>query len=53
MGGSDSQYEESDTGIPEVRPYGERATWKRTADEDKSALHMLEMVVAAIAKQGR
>lgn len=53
MGGSDSQYEESDTGIPEVRPYGERATWKRTADEDNSALHMLEMVVAAIAKQGR
>ncbi len=52
MGGPDSQYDEANTGLPELKPYGERAGWKRTVDEDDSALRMLEMVVAAVAKQG-
>ena len=50
MGGSDSQYDAKDTGLPEFEPYGERANWKRTVDEDDSALRMLEMVVAALSK---
>ena len=51
MGGPDHQYEESDTGLPEPAPYdGTREGWKRTVDEDASALRMLEMVVAAIVK---
>jgi hypothetical protein len=53
MGGSDSQYDAKDTGQPELKPYGERANWKRTVDEDGSALRMLEMVVAALSKSGR
>ena len=53
MGGSDSQYDAKDTGLPELKPYGERANWKRTVDEDDSALRMLEMVVAAVSKSGR
>lgn len=52
MGGPDSQYEEKDTGLPELKPSGERAGWKRIVDEDASALRMLEMVVAAVAKRG-
>lgn len=49
IGGYDSQYEEKDTGLPELKPYdGSRAGWKRTEDEDASALRMLEMVVAAV-----
>jgi CubicO group peptidase (beta-lactamase class C family) len=51
MGGPDSQYDEKDTGLPEIKPYGERAGWRRTVDEDESALRMLEMVVAAVVKQ--
>ncbi len=50
MGGPDNQYDEKATGLPEIQPYGERAGWKRTEDEDASALRMLEMVVAAVAK---
>jgi CubicO group peptidase (beta-lactamase class C family) len=48
MGGPDSQYEEKDTGLPEVKPYGERPGWKRSVDEDASVLRTLEMVVAAV-----
>ena len=51
IGGHDWQYEERDTGLPELKPYdGSRANWKPTVDEDDSALRMLEMVVGAIAK---
>jgi hypothetical protein len=49
MGGRDYQYEEKDTGLPELKPYdGSRAGWKPTVDENASALRALEMVVAAI-----
>ena len=49
MGGRDDQYDEKNTGLPELKPYdGSRAGWKRTVDEDASALRALEMIVAAI-----
>ena len=49
MGGRDDQFEEKNTGLPELKPYdGSRAGWKRTVDEGASALRALEMIVAAI-----
>jgi CubicO group peptidase (beta-lactamase class C family) len=49
MGGFDSEYEEKDTGLPELKPYdGSRAGWKPTVEENASALRAFEMVVAAI-----
>jgi CubicO group peptidase (beta-lactamase class C family) len=49
MGGRDDQYEEKNTGLPELKPYdGSRAGWKRTVDEGEAARQTLEMIVAAI-----
>jgi len=49
MGGRDDQYQEKNTGLPELKHYdGSRAGWKRTVDENASAFTALEMVVAAI-----
>ena len=52
LGGRDSQYAQRNTGLPEVKPYQERADWKQTVDQGTAALHMLEMVVQAVVKPG-
>jgi hypothetical protein len=47
--GYDVQYEEKNTGLPELtRDDGLRATWKRTKYEDASWFRLLEKVVAPI-----
>jgi CubicO group peptidase (beta-lactamase class C family) len=52
MGGRDDQFEEKNTGLPELRLFQEtRGPWKRTVDEDTAGRRTLEMVVAAIDKR--
>jgi CubicO group peptidase (beta-lactamase class C family) len=52
LGGRDFQYDKRNTMLPEAKPYKERAGWKQTVNQDTAALHMLEMIVAALGKKG-
>jgi hypothetical protein len=49
MGGRGDQFEEKNTGLPELSPTADsRSGWKPTLDEGDAAKRSLEMVVAAI-----